>query len=220
MEQHTPDKTLLICLDEFERLDEIVSNTNSRAPLNFLRHLIQHRNRWTLLFAGAHMPEELPDYWSDYLINSQTLRVSYLNKEDTLALIQEPVEDFPKIYSPEIAGAISDLTGGQPYFTQLLCHELVEQLNRKKTKIVQMDDLETVLPAVFERGYQVFREFWDTLTKGQRDLLLALAEERPSGEETVKAASVLVRKEILAQENGGWLFRVPLLRRWIEQRED
>ncbi|MCI5142083.1 MAG: ATP-binding protein [Candidatus Electrothrix sp. ATG1] len=220
VEQHVPDKTLLICLDEFERLDEIVSNTNSRAPLNFLRHLIQHRNRWTLLFAGAHMPEELPDYWSDYLINSQTLRVSYLNKEDTLALIQEPVEDFPKIYSPEIAGAISDLTGGQPYFTQLLCHELVEQLNRKKAKSVQMDDLETVLPAVFERGYQVFREFWDTLTEGQRGLLLALAEKRPPGEEAVKAAPVLVRKEILSQENGGWLFLVPLLRRWIVQRED
>ncbi|MCI5166560.1 MAG: ATP-binding protein, partial [Candidatus Electrothrix sp. GM3_4] len=74
VEQAVPDKTLLLCLDEFERLDEIVRATDSRAPLNFLRHLIQHRDRWTLLFTGAQTTEELPAYWSDYLINCETLR--------------------------------------------------------------------------------------------------------------------------------------------------
>ncbi|MCI5130922.1 MAG: ATP-binding protein, partial [Candidatus Electrothrix sp. EH2] len=43
VEQTVPNTTLLLCLDEFERLDEIVRATASRAPLNFLRHLIQHR---------------------------------------------------------------------------------------------------------------------------------------------------------------------------------
>ncbi|MCW5202713.1 ATP-binding protein [Desulfobulbus sp. US4] len=218
VEQAVPEKTLLLCLDEFERLDEIVRTTDSRAPLNFLRHLIQHRDRWTLLFTGAQTPEELPAYWSDYLINCETLRVSYLAEADCLELIQHPVEDFPDIYPPAVAHAIRNLTGGQPYFTQLLCHELVEQLNKKKEKIVQMDDLETVLPAVFERGYQVFREFWETLTNEQRELLLAVAEERETTEEERRAASLLVRKEILAPERragSGWLFRVPLLCRWI-----
>ena len=32
----------LLCLDEFERLEEIVAATGNRAILNFLRHLIQH----------------------------------------------------------------------------------------------------------------------------------------------------------------------------------
>ena len=72
VEQAVPEKTLLLCLDEFERLDEIVRATDSHAPLNFLRHLIQHRDCWTLLFTGAQTPEELPAYWSDYLINCET----------------------------------------------------------------------------------------------------------------------------------------------------
>ncbi|WPD21469.1 MAG: ATP-binding protein [Candidatus Electrothrix scaldis] len=215
VEQAVPDKTLLLCLDEFERLDEIVRSTDSRAPLNFLRHLIQHRERWTLLFTGVLTPEELPAYWSDYLINCETLRVSYLAEADCLELIQHPVEDFPDIYPTPVAHAIRDLTGGQPYFTQLLCHELVEQLNRKKAKTVQMDDLQTVLPAVFERGYQVFREFWQSLTDPQRALLRAVAEAKTPSEEAMRAAPVLVRKEVLAQQNGGWYFRVPLLRRWL-----
>ncbi|CAK8720712.1 hypothetical protein GMJAKD_10000 [Candidatus Electrothrix aarhusensis] len=215
VEQAVPDKTLLLCLDEFERLDEIVRATDSRAPLNFLRHLIQHRDRWTLLFTGALTPEELPAFWSDYLINCETLRVSYLAEADCLELIQHPVEDFPDIYPDAVAHAIQDLTGGQPYFTQLLCHELVEQLNKKKEKTVQMDDLEMVLPAVFERGYQVFREFWSVLSETQQGLLRAVAEEREPSEEERGGGALLVRKEILAQEGSGWVFRVPLLCRWI-----
>jgi len=215
VEDVVSNKTLLICLDEFERLDEIVRSTDSRAPLNFLRHLIQHRDRWTLLFTGVQTPEELPAYWSDYLINCETLRVSYLAEADCLELIQHPVEDFPDIYPDAVAYAIRDLTGGQPYFTQLLCHELVEQLNRNKAKRVEIDDLETVLSIVFERGYQVFREFWESLTQEQRDFLLAVAEEKTPDEKTLQAAPVLMRKEILAQEKSGWSFRVPLIQQWI-----
>lgn len=222
VEQNIPDKTLLLCLDEFERLDEIVQATASRAPLNFLRHLIQHRNNWTLLFTGALTPEELPAYWSDYLINCETLRVSYLTEADCLELIQQPVEDFPDIYPDAVAHAIWDLTGGQPYFTQLLCHELVEQLNRNKAKTVQMDDLKTVLPAVFERGYQVFREFWTTLNNAQQQLLRSVAEKQdPSEEEEAdRVAPLLIRKEILAQEEKGWSFRVPLIQQWIIKNEE
>ncbi|CAK8722511.1 hypothetical protein GKODMF_14095 [Candidatus Electrothrix gigas] len=219
IEQNIPNKTLLLCLDEFERLDEIVQTTGSRVPLNFLRHLIQHRDNWTLLFTGALTPEELPAYWSDYLINCQTLRISYLTEADCLELIQQPVEDFPDIYPAAVAQAIWNLTGGQPYFTQLLCHELVEQLNRDKVKTVRMNDLQTVLPAVFERGYQVFREFWESLTQEQRDLLKAVAANQFPSEEAATAAPLLIRKEILAQEESqeerGWSFRVPLIQQWI-----
>ena len=219
VEQAVPDKTLLLCLDEFERLDEIVRAAGSRAPLNFLRHLIQHRDNWTLLFTGVLSPEELPAYWSDYLINCETLRVSYLAEEDCLDLIQHPVEDFPDIYPDAVAQAIWELTGGQPYFTQLLCHELVEQLNRNKVKSVRMNDLDTVLPVVFERGCQVFREFWTVLSPAQQGLLSALAEERKPDEEVIKAVPILLRKEILAQDGESWLFRVPLMQQWIVTTE-
>ncbi|WYD79927.1 MAG: ATP-binding protein [Candidatus Electrothrix gigas] len=216
IEQNIPNKTLLLCLDEFERLDEIVQTTGSRVPLNFLRHLIQHRDNWTLLFTGALTPEELPTYWSDYLINCQTLRISYLTEADCLELIQQPVEDFPDIYPAAVAQAIRDLTGGQPYFTQLLCHELVEQLNRDKVKTVRMNDLQTVLPAVFINGYYCFNEFWCALSEEQRTLLTALAQgETVVPERHRTAASMLVRKEILSQENSGWSFRVPLIQQWI-----
>ncbi|MCI5135979.1 MAG: hypothetical protein D3920_13120, partial [Candidatus Electrothrix sp. AW2] len=90
---------------------------------------------------------------------------------------------------------------------------------RDKVKTVQMNDLQTVLPAVFERGYQVFREFWESLTQEQRDLLKAVAANQFPSEEAATAAPLLIRKEILAQEESqeerGWSFRVPLIQQWI-----
>ncbi|XOF34287.1 MAG: AAA family ATPase [Candidatus Electrothrix sp. YB6] len=215
VEQAAPSKTFLLCLDEFERIEEIVTASGSQAPLNFLRHLIQHRDRWQLLFAGAHTPDELTPHWSDCLINTRSLRVSYLDKNDALELICRPVPDFPAIWPDGAAEAVWQLTQGQPYLIQLLCSEAVDHLNRNKTKAVQPGDVEAILPAAFEHGHYYFDEFWNALNDAQRKLLRAVAEEREPIEETGRAASMLVRKEILAQEDNGWSFRVPLLQRWI-----
>ena len=92
----------------------------------------------------------------------------------------------------------------------------MEQLNRDKVKIVRMNDLQTVLPAVFINVYYCFNEFWSALSEEQRTLLTALAQgETVVPERHRTAASMLVRKEILSQENSGWSFRVPLIQQWI-----
>lgn len=64
-------------------------------------------------------------------------------------------------------------------------------------------------------GDYFFDEFWNTLSEVQQGLLLALAEERKPDEEEIKAAPVLLRKEILAQNNEGWSFRVQLIQHWL-----
>jgi AAA+ ATPase superfamily predicted ATPase len=121
-------KRFLLCLDEFERLSKVVKVTGSRTPLNFRRHVLQHRAAWTLLFCGSHEPKELPDYWSDSLINTRTLRVSYLDEESARELIVQPVEDFTNIYEPTAIDTIIHLTRCQPYLVQLTCYEVVELL--------------------------------------------------------------------------------------------
>ncbi len=215
VEQAAPRKTFLLCLDEFERIEEIVAATGSRAPLNFLRHLIQHRRRWLLLFAGAHTPEELSPHWSDCLINTRTLRVSCLDKDDAMELLCRPVPDFPAVWPDAAAELVWQLTQGQPYLIQLLGQEAVEHLNRKKAKIMQPDDVEAILPMVFKRGHYYFDEFWQALNGEQRAVLAALAKGEKVPKEQHTAAAVLLRKEVLAQESGGYALRVPLLGRWV-----
>ncbi len=219
VENAVGDRTLLLCLDEFERLNEVVQATGSRVPLNFLRHVMQHRPRWTLLFSGSHLLDELPPYWSDYLINTRSLRVSYLSEEDARALIRQPVEDFPEIYDDEAVEAIIHLTRGQPYLIQLACYELVERLNREGRRWVEREDVEAVVPVLFERGQMYFWEFWNlSLTPEQREVLRALVQGGEVREEMKAVADRLVVKEVLDRADDTYRFQVPLIRRWVEQK--
>ncbi|MGB1253783.1 MAG: AAA family ATPase, partial [Candidatus Promineifilaceae bacterium] len=208
-----PNQSFLLCLDEYERIDELVTQVGNRTPLNFLRHVVQHRTRWTVLFAGSHYPRELPTYWSDYLINTQTLRISYLPHTAAVELIKHPIPNFPDIYPDETVEALWQLTNGQPYLIQLICTELVDYLNRQKRRKVTVEDIETIVPIVFERGEQYFREFWyESNNEAARNIMQQVIRDEPVTEDS----SDLIEREFLKKEAGGLRFQVPLLARWVE----
>ena len=225
IERTAPSKRFLLCRDEFERLSELVEATGSRTPLNFLRNVLQHRASWTLLFSGSHEPKELPDYWSDYLINTRTLRVSYLDKDSAHELIVQPVEDFPDIYDRTAVDAIIYLTRCQPYLVQLTCYEVVERLNRDirenrgdaSTPNVTAQDVETVIPTVLERGGEYFRELWKSLTDSDRNLLQRLVKGETPTVQDKAVLRKLERKEILEKKESGYSFQVPLVQEYVEQ---
>jgi AAA+ ATPase superfamily predicted ATPase len=225
IERTFPSKRFLLCLDEFERLSEVVQATGSRTPLNFLRNVLQHRASWTLLFSGSHEPKELPDYWSDYLINTRTLRVSYLDEDSARELIVQPVEDFPDIYSSTAVDAIIHLTRCQPYLVQLTCYEVVELLNRDirenrrdaSTAKATAQDVETVIPTVLERGGEYFRELWKSLTDSDRHLLRRLVQGETPIPQDKAVVRKLERKEILEKTESGYGFQVPLVQKYVEQ---
>ncbi|MGK7878473.1 MAG: AAA family ATPase [Xenococcaceae cyanobacterium] len=223
IEGTAPGKRFLLCLDEFERLSEVIAETNSKAPLNFLRHIMQHRSSWILLFSGAHTLDEIDSYWSDYLINARSLRVTYLEQPEARELIVQPVEGFPEIYEPEAVNLIIQWTRCQPYLVQLMCSVLVDYLNRKAqgngrlTKATPQD-VETIIPKVFETGGMYFRELWHrSLTEEQRQTIkrLVYGEAPIQGDKTV--CRKLVQKEVLEQtESGDWGFQVPLVQCFVE----
>lgn len=223
IERAHPEKRFLLCLDEFERLSEVISATNSRVPLNFLRNILQHRRRWILPFSGSHTFDDLPNYWSDYLINTRTIRVSFLDEESARSLITEPVKDFPNIYQQGAVDKIIELTHCQPYLIQLVCYEVVELLNReiraKKRRsrdiTASINDIDSVTPIVLERGNQYFRELWYSFNDNERDFLYCLTNGNTSVETDKAIVRRLIRKEILNQE--GNYFQVPLVQKFIEQ---
>jgi hypothetical protein len=225
IERTVPSKRFLLCLDEFERLSEVVEATESRGPLNFLRNVLQHRASWTLLFSGSHEPKELPDYWSDYLINTRPLRVSYLDEDSARELIVQPVEDFTNIYEPTAIDTIIHLTRCQPYLVQLTCYEIVELLNpdirenRRDTSTPKAtaQDVETVIPTVLERGGEYFRELWKSLSDRDRNLLQRLVQRETPAVQDKAVLRKLERKEILEKTESGYRFQVPLVQEYVEQ---
>ena len=222
IERSNSGKRFLLCLDEFERLSEVVNATNSRAPLNFIRHLLQHQKQWILLFSGSHQLSELDAYWSDYLINTRALRMTYLQESEARELILKPVEDFTNIYEPEAVDMIIQITRCQPYLVQLVCYELVELLNRDiranrrqpNTAKATVADVQDIIPTVLERGDQYFRELWTSLENKDQSLLRRLIDGETPTPQDSKVVKKLARKEILTPE--GNAFQVPLVQKFVE----
>jgi hypothetical protein len=223
VERTVGQKRILLCLDEYERLGEFVEAFNNRAPLNFLRYVIQNRRRWIILLSGSHLLDELPGYWSDYLINTRPIRVSYLEREAARSLIVSPVDGFPDIYTPETVDAILEMTRCQPYLVQLACYEIVERLNHARRKRASPDDLQAVVPVMFERGSEYFRELWESLSDEERSILQRLARNGPSlrletslvEDGMVTYLRRLVRREIIEQHDGIYRFQVPLIQQYV-----
>ncbi|RCJ26766.1 hypothetical protein A6V25_19695 [Nostoc sp. ATCC 53789] len=223
IERSNSGKQFLLCLDEYERLGEVVEATSSRAPLNFIRNLVQHQRKWILLFSGSQELSELNDYWSDYLINTRALRMTYLQELEARDLIQQPVENFSDIYELTAVDEIIRLTRCQPYLVQLVCYEVVELLNRDirrnrreaDTAKATAQDVQEVIPVVLERGDQYFRELWKSLADSDRSLLRRIIHGETPTQQDKGVVRKLTRKEILTPE--GNAFQVPLVQKYIEQ---
>ena len=222
--QQLRSKTLLLCIDEFERFDDFVVSTQSHAPLHFLRNTMQRSDNWCVLFSGSHTPDELAPYWSDYLIETQAIRLSYLKEDEARDLIVNPTADFPQdVYRADAIDAIVKLTHGQPFLVQLLCGELIALLNNIRLgrgqyngkanpdAVVTPQLVKAAIPLAIDRGQTYFREFW-TLTLGlpERQVLTEILNgvEMPANRPIRKK---LFHKEIIQMTGDGFKFRVPLI---------
>jgi hypothetical protein len=72
----------LLCLDEFERLQEPVRAGWGIHFLDGLRHWLQHRPLFALMFTGSHTFEQLGPVWTDRFLSARCLKVSFLKADD------------------------------------------------------------------------------------------------------------------------------------------
>jgi hypothetical protein len=167
--------------------------------------------------------------------------LSFLEPDAARALIREPVRDSLD-YEPEAVEHILRLTAGQPYYTQLVCHELFSHMQA----IVENDgrntitaaDVEVVRPGIVDMATTQLHYVWDkTPPLGQR-VLWALAETEGQPSQTVgqiahfvgKHGTVATDAEIAGALNDldrrkivdgqrHYTFHIDLFRHWILQHQ-
>lgn len=230
-------RTLLLALDEFEELEQAIADGRiDDRILKTIRNIVQHRRQIAVLMSGSHQLDELPPHWSSTLVNTETLPISFLSEDDTRSLIEQPVADFPAIYTPEAVDTIVRLTHCQPYLVQLVCALLVERMNSMRrmppTSYVTPEDVETAIPVAFERGSAYFDNLWraQTETALARKVLAKLAAAPNTAldgtalrqierDEMALAAAlrVLQRREIIVRENGCYRIVVPLVAHYVRR---
>jgi uncharacterized protein len=222
IERDAPGRRFLLCIDEFERLEEVIATSGSRAPLNFLRYVMQNRRQWIVLFSGSHRLDELQPYWSDYLIGTRTLPITYLQPAEARELVQHPVPNFPDIYAPAAVDEILRLTRGQPYLVQLLCSCVVEYINSAdvQRQLVTVADVDAAKPIAWERGIAYFQEFWVDLKTEKQDFLTRLLAQSSIQESDRTLIKQLIQSEVIeADALGEYQFQVPLIEQYLQQKD-
>ncbi|NEP62173.1 MAG: ATP-binding protein, partial [Symploca sp. SIO2G7] len=243
VEAQLGNHSLIIALDEFEQIEELI-NKGKIAPdlMKVLRASVQKSQHIAFAFAGLHTLEEMTeDYFKPFFASVIPIRVSFLPPAATYQIIANPaIEDFPLDYTPETLDQIHKLTAGQPYLVQLVGFQLVNRYNnqvfeqkRDREPVFTPEDLEAVInnPDFLNKGRYYFTGVWGQATEGapgQQDILRILAPH-PSGlsqsalaaatnlaQATLLAAlQTLKRHDVIHQTQEGWQISVELFRRWM-----
>lgn len=213
VESRLPGKLrVLLCVDEYERLEAAVQAGWGGSFLDQMRHILQHHPRFGLMFTGAKPLRSLGPAWTDRFISVSPLRVSFLREEDMRPLLTKPIPEFDLDYRPGALERLMDLTRGQPFLTQCVAYELVDRLNAANRKYADPADVDAAATKALETGDAYFANLWsDAGPDGQAALRALLATGTPPAPGPVR--TLLRELEILTDEGQ---FAVPLVRRWVE----
>ncbi|MEG4320550.1 MULTISPECIES: ATP-binding protein [unclassified Microcoleus] len=234
---------LIVALDEFEKIEELIdAGKIDRDFIGFLRGMVQMSSKIAFAFAGLHTLDEMTeDYFNPFFASIIPIRVGFLSLGATRQVLANPDDDFLLDYKPEALDRIYELTGGQPYLTQLIGFLLVRHYNDQvfemghpRDPMFSIEDVETVIndPDFFSRGRYYFTGIWGQAMEGapgQQQILRALAPhldgmnfdrlsaeigmDRKSLEEALKT---LERHDVVQQSDGCYCISVELFRRWVQ----
>ena len=225
-------RVALIAFDEIETLRRGMERGrfDEADILSFFRHVIQHRPRFKVLLASSHMLSEFPAHWAGYLINMQTVKISYLDEAAARDLVERPSPQFALHYEPEAVEHILRLTRGHPHLTQLLCHELVTLKNRQppeRRRLANTADVEAAAAQALAVGQLFFEDIArNQVDEDGRRLLHFLAKQGEEGVDTAvlaarlnndpgKALAQLELRDLIEKTGSKYRFQVELIRRWF-----
>ncbi|HJQ24310.1 MAG TPA: two-component regulator propeller domain-containing protein [Blastocatellia bacterium] len=237
------DRTLLLLMDEYELMEGKVDDGKLSPELfTFLAGLMDNKERLALIFTGSRRLEERDKkYWRELLRRSLFRKVGFLSENDTRRLITEPVADRI-VYGRGVTEVIYRLTAGQPFYTQVICQNIVDYLNENEQNWVTLGDLTHVIQEIIDNPLPQMIYSWDGLSDDEKLVLSLLAEVLPDGNDYAPAADLraavraneypvnlsentirltleeMFRRELLEKDAAdGFRFKIDLFRLWIRR---
>jgi hypothetical protein len=238
-----PNKVLLFLLDEYELLEaKIKENILTESVVHFLSGVLEGVRRISFIFTGStNLENRKVDFWKTLLGKSIYRKISYLSQDDTRRLITEPLGDAV-VWPEEVIDRIYRLSGGQPFYVQVLCQNLVDILIERERHDPSTEDLETVVRDIIENPLPQMIYSWNSLSDWTKFALSSLAGNLGAADGSsdvtgvyhfLKMSKIVLpfkrerinvfleeayQKEFLAKdEENAYAFRIDLYRRWIRK---
>ncbi len=236
-----PEQTsLVLLLDEFDVLaDPDAEKDSKRQFFGYLRDLRQFNpGRLQFVFVLGRNVDDLDVVAKGLFKDLPSTRVSLLDQKDAEALARLSERQHSLDWTTEAVVRVCELASGHPYLTQALCSQIWEDAHEESDKPtpVQPTDVENAVSGALERSENMFVWLWDGLGPAEKVVAAALAgvgqkvvDEDWLGSilaesgvriligELQNSPKILQKWDILTPAEGGYRFRVELLRRWIAE---
>ena len=236
------DKNFLFLIDEYELIESKIDEGSLSANfIPFLAGVLESERKISFIFTGSKRLDERDNkYW--YILFGKSLyrKVSFLSERDTMRLITAPLQNYVT-YDEDVLAAIYRLTAGQPFYTQVVCQNIVDHLNETQTNHVDIEDLEIIVEGILENPLPQMIYFWNSLSNNKKLILSLLAEiledpntyvqpnkirktsrKREFGiQVSIKTIGTtlenLYHNQFVKKTDGQYCFQIDLLRRWIKR---
>jgi hypothetical protein len=235
-------RKLVMLFDEYELFENCIDKkTLSVEVFNLLSNWMEHKEGVFIVFTGSDKLEaRSPSYWEKFLGKAIHRRISFLSESDTLRLIREPVTGVVA-YDEGVPDEIYRLSAGQPFYTQVLCQNLVDHLNDRRSNRATLVDVEGVVDEIVSNPLPQMIFSWTSIKPIGRIALSIMAELTRKKTGPVRADDImafadaerigfridanllketlekLVHDDLITRDeaSGGFLFKMGLWQRWL-----
>ena len=231
--------SLVLLLDEFDVLADPKSVKTGAVFFPYLRELLSlDPTRLQFVFVLGRNITDLSAIALSLFKGVPSQRVSLLSKDEAERLIRvTETEPTSMTWSDQAIKRVWDLTHGHPFLTQQLCSVIWENAHEDESDDVPQitpNEVDAAIPVALEASRNTLEWLWGGLGPAQRMVTAALAAagDRPVTEDDLEklmhesGVRILVRDlhdapqllqswDILEPVEGGYTFRVELLRRWL-----
>jgi hypothetical protein len=241
VQARAPGRIVLFLLDEYELIEaKIRDGSLGESTIHYLAGIIESPFRVSFVFTGStNLEDRKAEVWKSLLGKSIYRKISYLSKADTARLITEPLKDSV-VYPRPLVDAITRLTGGQPFYTQVICQNMVDLLMEQGRGDPSEQDLERIVRDIVDNPLPQMIYSWNSLSEWNQVILASLASRLPEPEGWANRSAVhgfLLRNRVRIpfkrerisvlleeayhsemlekDEHDSYRFRMDLMRRWI-----
>jgi HAMP domain-containing protein len=238
-----PSKTPVILLDELENIeDKLAKGVLSTDILCFLGGLLDGQLNISFVATGSSQAIMIAQRWAAIGPKIISRKIGLLSHNEALKLVTEPLMGYV-VFDPIVPERVLRLTGGHPFYTQVMCQLLVDQLNYKQESIAGLPQLNETIKLCLNNPPPPLAYVWSTtFTPMQQAACAALAHQLTDEEDFRNAEDLIVElpnevRQLFANNAGlhgalenlvenDWLergdagdyrFRVDLLRLWIKR---
>ncbi len=239
-----PKKNLIFLIDEYELIDAKIEEGSLKINfIHYLAGLLESGRRVSIVMTGSDRLEQRQgDHWGALFAKSLYRNVSYLTKEDTARLITEPVNG-KLTYSKSVLKKIYRLTAGQPFYTQVVCQNMVDYANEHEVNTIDDKIYDIVVADILENPLPQMIYFWNSLSNNKKLILALLAEVLEDEHDAVHPDFIrktsrrqeaefgfhaslqsiittlegLFQDEVVRKEDDIYAFQVDLFRLWIKR---